>query len=160
MRAGAPHGRYSEVPTVSVVCGDLQAARRFYGEALGLVATTDAATAEPFRDRVNELVGIPRGSQVHFLLYQDPAEPSGKILLVHFGGASSRRLTARMHPARLGVALYTHCAPDLEALAQRVLRAGARIEMPIADLDGERSMWVRGPNEELFEFLESGLKPL
>ncbi len=156
MRAGTPHGKYSEVPTVSVVAGDLDATRRFYSDALGLVASSDSETAEPFRDQVNQLVGIPRGSRVHFLLYQDPAEPSGKILLVWFGGVSRRRLTGRMHPGRLGVGLYTHQAGDLSQLASRVRAAGARVEHEPAWIDGQRLMLVRGPNEELFEFVERG----
>jgi catechol 2,3-dioxygenase-like lactoylglutathione lyase family enzyme len=154
MRAGTPHGKYSEVPTVSVVAGDVAATRRFYADALGLVATNDAETPEAFRDKVNELVGIPRGSRVLFLLYQDPEEPSGKILLVWCGGASQRRLTDRMHPTRLGVALYTHEAGDLDGLAARVQAAGARIEAAPAVVDGRRRMLVRGPNEELFEFVQ------
>ena len=154
MRAGTPHGKYSEVPTVSVVAGDLDATRRFYGEALGLHAATDAETPEPFREKVNALVGIPPGSRVRFLLYQDPAEPSGKILLVHFGGASQRRLSGRMHPSRLGVGLYTHGACNLAAVRERALFAGARIEAGPVSVDGAAMMLVRGPNEELFEFVE------
>jgi catechol 2,3-dioxygenase-like lactoylglutathione lyase family enzyme len=152
MRAGTPHGNYSEVPTISVVAGDLDATRRFYGEALGLHAAQDDETPAEFREQVNRLVGIPSGSRVRFLLYQDPAEPSGKILLVYFGGASQRRLAGRMHPARLGVTLYTHGAADLGALEPRVREAGATIVQPPADAGGRRIMLVRGPNEELFEF--------
>jgi catechol 2,3-dioxygenase-like lactoylglutathione lyase family enzyme len=152
MRAGTPHGNYSEVPTISVVAGDLEATRRFYGEALGLHAAQDDETPAEFREQVNRLVGIPSDSRVRFLLYQDPAEPSGKILLVHFGGASQRRLTDRMHPARLGVALYTHGAADLAALERRVREAGAAIVQTARDAGGRRILLVRGPNEELFEF--------
>jgi catechol 2,3-dioxygenase-like lactoylglutathione lyase family enzyme len=156
MRPGAPHGDYSEVPTISVVAGDLERTRRFYGELLGLTAAQDDETPAEFRDQVNRLVGIPAGSRVRFLLYQDPAEPSGKILLVHFGGASQRRLSDRMHPSRLGVALYTHGCRDLDALADRVRRdgaaAGARIVDDPRTAAGRRILLVRGPNEELFEF--------
>ena len=38
MRAGSPDGPFSEIATSSIVCGDLAAARRFYGEGLGLGA--------------------------------------------------------------------------------------------------------------------------
>ncbi|MEZ5487010.1 MAG: VOC family protein [Steroidobacteraceae bacterium] len=154
MRAGTPHGKYSEVPTISVVAGDIADTRRFYGEALGLTAATDAETAPEFRDRVNDLVGIPRGSRVHFLTYQADQEPSGKILLVYFGGASRRRLTGRMHPSRLGVGLYTHATRDLQALHRRLSEHGASIEVEPQDVDGQPTMLVRGPNEELFEFVE------
>ena len=156
MRPGAPHGDYSEVPTISVVAGDLERTRQFYGDLLGFAAAQDDETQAEFRDKVNQLVGIPAGSRVRFLLYQDPAEPSGKILLVHFGGASQRRLTGRMHPSRLGVALYTHGCRDLDALAARVrdygAAAGAHHVAGPVDAGGRRIMLVRGPNEELFEF--------
>jgi catechol 2,3-dioxygenase-like lactoylglutathione lyase family enzyme len=156
MRPGAPHGEYSEVPTISVVAGELERTRRFYGDLLGLTAAQDDETPAEFRDKVNQLVGIPAGSRVRFLLYQDPAEPSGKILLVHFGGASQRRLAGRMHPSRLGVALYTHGCSDLDALAARVRErggaAGAQIVAGPVAAGERRTLLVRGPNEELFEF--------
>lgn len=154
LRPGSPHGKYSEVPTVSIVAGDLAATRSFYADVLGLHAATDAETPAEFRDRVNALVGIPAGSRVRFLLYQDLPEPSGKLLLVHFGGASQRRLTGRMHPARLGVGLFEHSTPDLEALHLRCAAAGMVVVAPPARVDGQRMMLVRGPNEELFEFIE------
>ena len=79
---------------------------------------------------------------------------SGKILLVYFGGASRRRLTGRMHPSRLGVGLYTHATRDLQALRRRLSEQGASIEVEPQDVDGQPTMLVRGPNEELFEFVE------
>ncbi len=158
MRPGAPHGKYSEVPTISVVAGDLPTTRRFYADTLGLQTATDDETPAQFRDQVNKLVGIPPGSRVHFLMYQDGVEPSGKILLVYFGGASQRRLAGRMHPRRLGVGLFTHAARDMDALHARLLAHapgnGAHIEVEPCAVDGTRVMLVRGPNEELFEFVE------
>lgn len=155
MRPGTPHGKYSEVPTISIVAGDLAATRRFYSDALGLSAATDAETAPEFRDRVNDLVGIPHGSRVHFLTYQSGEEPSGKLLLVYFGGQSQRRLAGRMHPSRLGVGLYTHATRDLATLAQRLQAVDAPIVAAPSMVDGVATMLVRGPNEELFEFVES-----
>ncbi len=154
MRPGSPHGNYSEVPTVSVVAGDLAATRRFYGEGLGLAIGTDAETPAEFRDKVNELVGIPAGSRVHFLLYQQADEPSGKILLVHFGALSQRRLEGRMHPRHLGVALFHHETADLDGLQAQLRRIGANILAAPQQVDAQRVMLVRGPNEELFEFTE------
>jgi catechol 2,3-dioxygenase-like lactoylglutathione lyase family enzyme len=147
------------VPTVSVVAGDIGATRAFYADTLGLEASTDAETPPEFRDAVNALVGIPVGSPVHFLLYQDPKEPSGKILLVHFASPQpARRLTDRMHPRRLGVALYRHAARDLDSLCEQIAahtaRSGATLVQAPTQVGATRRMWVRGPNEELFEFFE------
>ncbi|MBK6596770.1 MAG: VOC family protein [Proteobacteria bacterium] len=151
MRAGSPHGKYSEVPTISVVAGDPAVSRRFYGEALGLTAVVDDETPEPYRDLVCTLTGAPRGTRIHWLLYQDPDEPSGKILLVHFIGREGKRLVGRMHPSRLGVGLFQHSCPDVRGLHTSLVSAGARIEMPPTEVDGQLLLLVRGPNEELFE---------
>ena len=154
MRAGTPHGKYSEVPTISVIAGDLVATRQFYGDLLGLTAMVDTEVSPEYRDFACTLVGIPPGSRLHYLMYQDPKEPSGKILLVHFFELSTRRIAGLMHPSRLGVGLYTHDCRDLDALAARLRAGGAPIEAGPARVDGDRLMLVRGPNGELFEFSE------
>ena len=154
MRAGTPHGKYSEVPTISVIAGDLNATRRFYGDLLGLTAMVDAEVAPEYRDLACTLVGIPAGSRLHYLMYQDPNEPSGKILLVHFFALSTTRIAGRMHPSNLGVGMYTHDCRDLDAFATRLRAAGAAVEAEPTLVDGERLMLVRGPNGELFEFSE------
>jgi catechol 2,3-dioxygenase-like lactoylglutathione lyase family enzyme len=155
MRAGTPHGKYSEVPTISVVSGDLAATRAFYGDVLGLTAMVDAEVAPEYRDLACTLVGIPAGSRIHYLMYQDPDEPSGKILLVHFFALSTQRIAGRMHPSMLGVGLYTHDCRSLSELTARAQANGAAIEAPAATVDGERLMLLRGPNGELFEISES-----
>ncbi len=154
MRAGSPHGPYSEVPTTSIVAGDPGANRRFYGDCLGLEAVVDDETPPQYRDLVCTLTGAPRGTRIHWLLYQDPLEPSGKLLLVHFVGSAAKRLVGRMHPSRLGVALFTHSTRDLESLHATLVAAGARVELPPSRIDQDFCMLVRGPNEELFEFIE------
>ena len=154
MRAGTPHGKYSEVPTVSVVAGDLAATRRFYGDLLGLTAMVDTEVGPEYRDLACTLVGIPPGSKIHYLMYQDPNEPSGKILLVHFFALSTKRIAGLMHPSRLGAGLYTHDCHNLDALAARLRAVGAAIEAAPARIDADRLMLVRGPNGELFEFNE------
>ncbi len=151
MRAGTPHGKYSEVPTISVVAGDLAATRHFYGTVLGMTAMVDAEVGAEYRDLACTLVGIPAGSRIHYLMYQDPEEPSGKILLVHFFALSTQRIAGQMHPSHLGVGLYHHDCRDLAALIRRLQAAGAPIEAGPTEVDGERLLLVRGPNGELFE---------
>jgi catechol 2,3-dioxygenase-like lactoylglutathione lyase family enzyme len=158
MRAGTPHGKYSEVPTISVISGDLNATRRFYGDLLGLTAMVDAEVAPEYRDLACTLVGIPAGSRLHYLMYQDPKEPSGKILLVHFFALSTTRIAGRMHPSNLGVGLYTHDCPNLNQLTAQLRGGDAAIEAEATRVDGERLMLVRGPNGELFEFSEQAAK--
>jgi hypothetical protein len=115
----------------------------------------DAEVGDEFRDLACTLTGIPAGSRIHYLLYQDPNEPSGKILLVHFFGLAAARIAGAMHPSRLGVALYTHTTRDIAALQRRLTAVGAKIEHEPREVDGSTRMLVRGPNAELFEFIAS-----
>jgi hypothetical protein len=113
----------------------------------------DAEAPREYVDHVCKLTGAPVGTRIHWLLYQDPAEPSGKLLLVHFIAARGKRLSRRMHPSRLGAALFTHTTRDMGNLYARLVGAGARIELPPTRIDDDICMRVRGPNEELFEFI-------
>lgn len=152
---------FSEVATVSVVGGDPAATRRFYGGVLGLRALIDVETAPEFLDLANELTGTPRGTPIHWVLYAEPGEPSGKILVLHFGGAPGKRLAGRMRPGHLGFSSMTHFSPDLDALERALRAAGAPVMtppvvVPWAD-HPRRIMLAHGPNEELFEFVEGVL---
>lgn len=158
MRAGSPEGDFSEIATISVVGADVARSRAFYAEALGFESLTDAQTAPAWRDAVCDLTGVPRGTDIHWLLYAGPGEPSGKILVVHFGALSSQRLTGRMHPGHLGFGLLTHFTNDLDAAAARLARGGFASAAGPAQIDlGQRrcrALLVRGPNEELLELIE------
>jgi catechol 2,3-dioxygenase-like lactoylglutathione lyase family enzyme len=163
MRAGSPHGDFSEVPTVSIIAGDLERTKQFYGDVLGLKAIVDTSTAAEFQNQVNELTGTPKGTDTSWLVYvQNTAagreEPSGKILLLYFHEATGKRLVDRMRPGHLGFSLLTHLCEDLDALADDVAKAGFEIFSGPGEveIDGEtrRIMLVKGPNEEMFEFIE------
>lgn len=155
LRPGSPDGPYSEIATSSVVCGDLARSRRFYGEGLGLVPVNDAETPDRYRDLVDDLVDAPRGMRVHFLLYAERGEASGKILLLNFPGLTPPRLAGRMRPGHLGFSLLHHDTDDLERLARELPRFEGEIVTPPmrvhTDRGERRVMLVRGPNEELLE---------
>jgi len=159
MRGSGQRCTYSEIPTISVVCGDLDASRRFYEGLLGLQPGTDAEVSAELRDIVCDLTGVPHGNRIHMLIYQQPDEPSGKYLLVHFFEASKRRLEGRMRPGHLGISLYTHDVEDLTGLERRLREAGVEIVSgPTTVAAGPagtyRALLARGPNEELFELRE------
>jgi catechol 2,3-dioxygenase-like lactoylglutathione lyase family enzyme len=160
LRPGSPDGPFSEIATSSVICGDIAESRRFYGEGLGLIAVNDAETPDQYRDLVADLVDAPRGTRVHFLLYAQPGEASGKTLLIHFYGRSRRRLAGRMRPGHLGFSLFSHETDDIERLAQTLPRLGGTIVTPPTRVTTERGssvlMLVRGPNEELLEISMPG----
>ena len=163
LRAGSPDGPFSEIPTISVVAGDLARTRAFYAGVLGLTAVTDAETPEAYRSLVNSLTGTPDGTRIQFLLYADPPEASGKILCVHFFNRTGKRLTGRMKPGNLGFSLLTHDAKNLDDLQQKLRVFGAEIVTPptlITD-DGKpyKLMLAKGPNEEMFEFTQAVAVP-
>lgn len=155
LRPGSPDGPFSEIATSSVVAGDLAATRRFYGEGLGLIAVNDAETPDEYRDLVDDLVDAPRGTRVHFLLYAERGEASGKILLLNFPGLAPPRLAGRMQPGHLGFSLLHHDADDLGRLARELPRLDGAIVTPPTRVHTDRGvrevMLVRGPNEELLE---------
>jgi len=158
LRAGSPDGPFSEVATVSVVGESLEGTRAFYEETLGLACVMEGETPEAFVDKVNELTGTPKGTQIRWLVYAGPGEASGKILVIHFLGASTRRLKGRMRPGHLGFSLLTHETDDLDELEARIAARGYEIVTAPCEVDlaGEtrRIMLAIGPNEEMFEFVE------
>ena len=149
---------FSEVATTSVVCGDLDASRHFYGRVLGLTKFADDEVEEEYRELANTLTGVPSGTRVRLTLYGAEGEPSGKLLLVHFYEASARRLDGRMRPYHLGVAMFTHTTADMDGLHNRVIASGNRVLAGPAEVPehGGRVMVIAGPNDELFEIVEAG----
>lgn len=158
LREGSPDGPFSEVPTISIVAGDLDRTREFYEGVLGLTAITDAETPEQYRNLVNDLTGTPQGTRIHFLLYADSPEASGKILCVHFFDRTGKRLMGRMKPGHLGFSLLTHDTGDIEGLHEALRAFGAEIVTPPTLIAGDgkayKTMLAKGPNEEMFEFTQ------
>jgi catechol 2,3-dioxygenase-like lactoylglutathione lyase family enzyme len=159
-RAIPARGRTSEVATVSVVVADLAATRRFYVEGLGLRADDiDDELAGEQRLRACRLFGVPEDTRVSMMLFRDPAQPSGKILAVHFHERTTGELGGPMRPGNVGVSLFSTRCADLEGLRERLQAAGLATHLPILHValgDGmpARVMLARGPNGELFEFIE------
>jgi catechol 2,3-dioxygenase-like lactoylglutathione lyase family enzyme len=159
-RAVPDAGRTSEVATVSVIVSDLAATRRFYVDGLGLAADgVDDELQGEDRIRVCRLMGAPQDARVSLVLFRDPAQPSGKVLAVHFHERTTPRLANTMRPGNVGVSLFSSRCPNLEALRERLQAGGVTAHLPIShvalgDGDPARVMLARGPNGELFEFVE------
>ncbi|MBS0394653.1 MAG: hypothetical protein JSR54_08500 [Proteobacteria bacterium] len=159
-RAVPAAGRTSEVATVSVVVANLETTRRFYVDGLGLSADDiDDELAGDERRRVCRLFGVPEDSRVSLVLFRDPQQPSGKILAVHFHDRTTRELANPMRPGNLGINLFSTRCAQLESLRERLQAAGLAGHLPILHValgDGmpARVMLTRGPNGELFEFIE------
>ena len=143
------------------MCDDLDESRWFYGETLGLELALDAEVEPDLRELVCELTGVPAGTRIHMLLFKDADEPSGKYLLLHYFSASTGRLRHRMRPGLLGLSLYSHRIDNLDGLSERFTAGGAELAMaarrvPDGAPAGTRRLLARGPNDELFEFIETG----
>jgi catechol 2,3-dioxygenase-like lactoylglutathione lyase family enzyme len=159
-RAVPSAGRTSEVATVSVIAANLDTTRRFYVDGLGLSADDiDDELAGDERRRVCRLFGVPEDCRVSLVLFRDPAQPSGKVLGVHFHEHTTRELANPMRPGNVGINLFSTRCANLEALRDRLQAAGLAGHLPILHValgDGmpARVMLTRGPNGELFEFIE------
>lgn len=158
LRPGCLQGPYSEIATISVVAADLAESRRFYVDLLGLEAIVDAETGTESLAKANTLTGVPQGTRIHFTVYAEPGEASGKILLVHFFERTGKRLDGRMRPGHLGFSMMTHRTDDLDALHAAALARGVRILCPPVTVDHcgarRRILLLEGPNGECFEFIE------
>jgi catechol 2,3-dioxygenase-like lactoylglutathione lyase family enzyme len=152
--------RFSEVATVSIITHDLDTSRRFYEEALGYVhESTDIEVRGEHRGAACRLLGVPEGTRVHFAMYRERRLPSGKVVLIHFYDRTTPPLARPMRPGQLGLALLTCRCTSLDGLAERLGRAGGQVESVIQHVAVDvgvpcRVMLVRGPNGELFEFVE------
>lgn len=159
LRPGCLTGPYSEIATISIVSGDLEASRAFYEGVLGMALIVDAETGQSHRDSVNDLTGVPPDTRVHFKVYAEHGEASGKVLIVHFYERTGRRLVDRMRPGRLGFSLMSHACDDLDTLAQRLGAGGFAVVAPPTlvrtDHDERRVLLARGPDEELLEFIQT-----
>jgi catechol 2,3-dioxygenase-like lactoylglutathione lyase family enzyme len=159
-RAVPAAGRTSEIATVSVVVADLVATRRFYVDGLGLRADDiDDELGSEQRAGVCRLFGVAEDTRVSLVLFRDPTQPSGKILGVHFHERTTGALAAPMRPGNGGVSLFSTRCPNLEDLRERLQACGLAEHLPILHValgDGmpARVMLARGPNGELFEFIE------
>ena len=159
-RAEPPTGRTSEIATVSVVVANPEMTRRFYVDGLGLRADDiDDELDGDARRRACSLFGVAEDSPVSMMLFRDPDQPSGKVLGVHFHERTTRELANPMRPGNIGVNLFSTRCAHLEALRERLQRAGLARHLPILHValgDGmpARVMLIRGPNGELFEFIE------
>jgi catechol 2,3-dioxygenase-like lactoylglutathione lyase family enzyme len=158
LRPGCLSGPYSEIATISVVTASPEASRAFYEDVLGWGSLADAETGAAHQASVNNLTGVPAGTRVRFCLYAAAGEASGKILIVHFFERTGKRLVDRMRPGRLGFSLMTHACDDIDALHARLLAGGYTIFTPPTSVRTggaeRRVLLAKGPNEELFEFME------
>jgi catechol 2,3-dioxygenase-like lactoylglutathione lyase family enzyme len=157
LRASLPADIYSEVATVSVITDSIPVTRHFYQEILGLSVVSDHETAPDFLERANKLTGVPSGTGIHWILYAAKGEPSGKILVLQFGGGHGKRLTGRMKPGNLGFSLLSHRVSNLDALSTRLNSTDYRLVTPLTEVvrgdRTERVLIAIGPNEEMFEFV-------
>lgn len=143
---------FSEVATVSVVCGGPERSRQFYEGVLGLESRIQAYVEKQHEDLVCRLTGAPKGTRMYFQLYGAAGEPSGKVLLVHFENTGAKRLTQRMRPGNLGFSMMSFVTDDLAGVAAKSAAMGLEILSGPVDTSADRqTLLIRGPNEECVE---------
>ena len=147
-------GTYGEVATLSVITASPPLTARFYGDLLGMPMTLDREASPRLARAVSQLTGVPEDTRVYWQMLVEADQPSGKVIVVHYPDVQQSRLTGRMHPQRLGIALYSFVRPDLDAVAEQANDLGFAVERPPVDTSWGRMMLVRGPNDELVEIVE------
>jgi catechol 2,3-dioxygenase-like lactoylglutathione lyase family enzyme len=158
LRADGPVCAFSEIPTVSIIAGDLDESTSFYETVLGYSRGTDAPIKPELQQAVAELTGVPGTAGIYLRLVRNPSQASGKVLLIRFKGVAQSRLRGRMRPGNLGISLYTCQVDGLDAMRRSLEKQGLNIysRPAITTTAGERRrvMLVPGPDEVLFEFFE------
>ena len=158
LRQGGPTCTFSEIPTISIIVGNLDESTAFYEDVLGYARGTDAPIKAQLQQAVAELTGVPSTTEIYLRLVCNPAQASGKVLLIRFQGPAQRRLRGRMRPGNLGISLYSCEVEGLDALKRAIEVAGLQaLSGPaLSSLGGEkgRVMLAQGPDEVLFEFFE------
>ncbi|MDX2223829.1 MAG: VOC family protein [Rhodospirillaceae bacterium] len=155
LRPDLPADRFGEIATISVIAGDLDATRRFYGDALGLAQRIDRPLPPGFVAPVRILTGAPEGLDIHWMMYGTPQENSAKFLILHFSDAPKSALRHGMNPAHLGLCIYSFPVTGLTDLHARLSAGGFEIVFAPASVDGAQLLIARGPNGEFCEFMET-----
>jgi catechol 2,3-dioxygenase-like lactoylglutathione lyase family enzyme len=158
LRQGGPTCSFSEIPTISIIVGDLEESTAFYEEVLGYARGTDAPIKAELQRAVAELTGVPSTTEIYLRLVRNPAQASGKILLIRFRGPAQRRLQGRMRPGNLGISLYSCEVEGLDTLKRAIEVAGQNVlsgptRFSLGGKKG-RVMLAQGPDEVLLEFFE------
>lgn len=158
LRQGGPTCTFSEIPTISIIAGNLDESTAFYEDVLGYRRGTDAPIKAELQRAVAELTGVPSTTEIYLRLVRNPAQASGKILLIRFQGPAQRRLRGRMRPGNLGISLYSCEVEGLDVLKGAIEASGQRIlsgptRFRFGGVKG-RLMLAQGPDEVLFEFFE------
>jgi catechol 2,3-dioxygenase-like lactoylglutathione lyase family enzyme len=158
LRSDGPTCSFSEIPTISIIVGDLNASTAFYEDILGYTRGTDAPIKADLQEAVAELTGVPSTTEIYLRLVRNPSQSSGKVLLIRFGGVAQSTLRGRMRPGNLGISLYSCEVDGLESLKRTVGDEGwtvlaGPVELTIGG-EKRRVMLVAGPDEVVFEFFE------
>lgn len=158
MRALPEGRRFGEMATQSVLIEDIAATKAFYEQVLELDEIADVGVDPDYSDSLATLVDVSQPAGLRALVYAAPGDASGKYLLLQFNAPEgARRLTGRMRPGHLGVALFTHDTDDLAARLTAAQALGIRASEvhDRQEPDGRfRTAFLTGPNEELIQLRE------
>ncbi|HTT00663.1 MAG TPA: hypothetical protein VMG11_01130 [Steroidobacteraceae bacterium] len=158
----APHDAGAPCHSVWVLAGPSAIAERFYGEALGFSAAgSRPSLPEHVDSAIRSILEVPSAGPLQATAYHTGGERRDAIVLVR---SSTDPDPPPARPRRVGEPginlVSCECAnldeltKRLSALALEPLALPTHVALP----DGRpgKVMVVRGPSEELFEFIEPG----
>jgi catechol 2,3-dioxygenase-like lactoylglutathione lyase family enzyme len=158
-RAGAdPRSASETIAWVWVRTADLENARRFYADGLGFAERPldeDAVScAEPFA----ALLGVPAGARLRLCAVHSAEDPHGGVVLFEY--SHEPPTVGPLRPVgRPGINLLSCRCARLDELIDRLEPLGIEPLSPPTHVGLPRGlpgrvMVVRGPNDELFEFID------
>jgi catechol 2,3-dioxygenase-like lactoylglutathione lyase family enzyme len=147
---------FSEMATSSFLVPDLDAALHFYGDVLGLEPSVDMTFES---EEMQRLIGLDAPITLRMVLLESPAEPSGKVGLLHYEGVEGTSLAERARPPHRGLLGMTFETDDLTALHQRLNATEARVLSPpqpvhVAPHGRVQAMGVQAPDGVRMGFFE------
>ena len=156
--SGAPGLR---LRSIWIVTRDPAVAGRFYGDVLGFTVTADPwLSSEKGTALVRTALRLPGRAAVETVSYRGAGQSEPGIVLVHVPELTEAQPLHSVGLQPGGISLLTCACVDLDELAARLPALGIEPPSPPQHIGlpggvPGRVMMVRGPNQELFEFIET-----
>jgi hypothetical protein len=150
----------SRVTAIWIAAGDGELCGRFYGEALGFAAERPELHHDLGVEGLNAALGVPSSAPVELTRYRPPDEPSTAIVLARPAAPGALLPHGPRRLGQRGISLLTCRCDDLDSLAKRLRALGiepltASAHVSIRGGVPARVLVVRGPSQELIEFIDT-----
>ena len=152
--------RWSRTTNAAITVGDMDAAARFFGEALGF---KQASASDTLGSGGHNVMGLPwrvaETTPVDIRGFAAPGSAGGAVELISLPQVRGRDHSADAHPPNLGIAGLRYLVAEADALAGRLAGRGVKITAPattlsIAPYGRCRAFAIRSPDGAWLEFVE------